>query len=187
MDLKFGGREFDRNTAAGAGWAKGRNQRQNGGDRRDDYFRSNHLLVIFLSVTSFLVTSFLMSPLFYPTIALTGRLPGDSLGRDHRYEALMENNVRVSDPILEAMTREAQRTGVDVNGLFDEAARQLLAHREVDELAAIGERHARRCGLKSRLRAPGPRGPQATAQPVTRITLDTNELISRGADLQNCQ
>jgi len=167
MDLEFGGREFggqtgqgfpeglpgrndyDRNTAAGAGWAKGRNQRQNGGDGRDDYFRSNNSLVIFLSVTSFLVTSFLMSPLFCPTIALTGRLPGDSLGRDHRYEALMENNVRVSDPTLEAMIREAQRTGVDVNGLFDEAARQLLAHREVDELAAIGERHARRCGLKS--------------------------------------
>jgi hypothetical protein len=60
----------------------------------------------------------------------------------------MENNVRVSDPILEAMSREAQRTGVDVNGLFDEAAKQLLAHREVDELAAIGERHAHRRGLK---------------------------------------
>jgi hypothetical protein len=75
-------------------------------------------------------------------------LPDDSLGRDNRYEALMENNVRVSDPILEAMSREAQRTGVDVNGLFDEAAKQLLAHREVDELAAIGERHARRRGLK---------------------------------------
>jgi hypothetical protein len=75
-------------------------------------------------------------------------LPGDSLGRDNRYEALMENNVRVSDPILEAMSREAQRTGVDVNGLFDEAAKQLLAHREVDELAAIGERHAYRRGLK---------------------------------------
>jgi len=56
----------------------------------------------------------------------------------------MENNVRVSGPILEAMNREAQRTGVDVNGLFDEAAKQLLAHREVDEPAAIGERHARR-------------------------------------------
>jgi hypothetical protein len=61
----------------------------------------------------------------------------------------MENNVRVSDPILEAMNREAQRTGVDVNGLFDEAAKQLLAHREVDELAAIGKRHARRLGLKA--------------------------------------
>jgi hypothetical protein len=60
----------------------------------------------------------------------------------------MENNVRVSDAILEAMSREAQRTGVDVNGLFDEAAKQLLAHREVDELAAIGERRARRRGLK---------------------------------------
>ena len=60
----------------------------------------------------------------------------------------MENNVRVSDPILEAMCREAQRTGVDVNGLFDEAAKQLLAHREVDELAAIGERHAHRRGFR---------------------------------------
>jgi hypothetical protein len=36
----------------------------------------------------------------------------------------MENNVRVSGPILEAMSREAQRTGVDVNGLFDEAAKR---------------------------------------------------------------
>jgi hypothetical protein len=60
----------------------------------------------------------------------------------------MENNVRVSDAMLEAMSREAQRTGVDVNGLFDEAAKQLLAHREVDELAAIGERRARRRCLK---------------------------------------
>src|SRR3984885_16005096 len=152
MDPKFGGQEFDRNTAAGAGWAKGRNQRQKGGDGSDggdDYFRSNHLLVIFLSVTSFLVTSFLMSPLFCPTIALTGPLAGDSLGPDNRYEALMENNVRVSDPILEAMSREAQRTGVDVNGLFDEAAKQLLARREVDELAAIGERHAHRRGFRA--------------------------------------
>ena len=31
--------------------------------------------------------------------------------------------------------------------LFDEAAK-LLAHREVEELAAIGERHARSRGLK---------------------------------------
>lgn len=46
------------------------------------------------------------------------------------------------------MSREAQRTGVDVNGLFDEAAKQLLAHREVDELAAIGKSHARCRGLK---------------------------------------
>ena len=60
----------------------------------------------------------------------------------------MENNVRVSGPILEAMNREAQRSGVDVNGLFDEAAKQLLANREVDGLAAIGKRHARRLGLK---------------------------------------
>jgi hypothetical protein len=60
----------------------------------------------------------------------------------------MQNNVRVSEPIFEAMSREAQRTGVDVNGLFDEAAKQLLAHREVDALAAAGERHARRLGLK---------------------------------------
>jgi hypothetical protein len=60
----------------------------------------------------------------------------------------MRNNVRVSDSILEAMSREAQRTGMDVNGLFDEAAKQLLAHREVDELARLGERHARRLGLK---------------------------------------
>ena len=60
----------------------------------------------------------------------------------------MENNVRVSGPILEAMSREAQRTGADLNSLFDEAARQLLAHREVDELASIGESHARRRGLK---------------------------------------
>jgi hypothetical protein len=61
----------------------------------------------------------------------------------------MENNVRVSGPILDAMSREAQRTGVDVNGLFDEAAKQLLAHREADELAAIGEHHPRRRGLKA--------------------------------------
>ena len=75
----------------------------------------------------------------------------------------MENNVRVSDPILEAMSREAQRTGVDVNGLFDEPAKQLLARREVDELAAIGERRAPSWLQAIRLCASGPRGPQATA------------------------
>ena len=90
----------------------------------------------------------ILSPDFLPKASLTSALPDDSLGRDNRYEALMENNVRVSAPILEAMSREAQRTGVEVNGLFDEAAKQLLAHREVDELASIGERHARRRGLK---------------------------------------
>ncbi len=81
-------------------------------------------------------------------MSLTGPLRGDGLERDNTTKVLMENNVRVSDPILEAMNREAQRRGVDVNGLFDEAAKQLLAHREVDELAAIGKRHARRLGLK---------------------------------------
>ncbi len=60
----------------------------------------------------------------------------------------MENNVHVSEVILEAMSREAQASGEDVWRLFDRAAEQFLAHRQIDELAAIGGGHARRLGLK---------------------------------------
>jgi hypothetical protein len=60
----------------------------------------------------------------------------------------MENNVHVSEDILEAMSREALASGEDVGRLFDRAADQFLAHRQIDELAAIGEGHARRLGLK---------------------------------------
>jgi hypothetical protein len=60
----------------------------------------------------------------------------------------MGNNVQVSGNILEAMRRVAQATGEDINQLFDRAAEQFLAHRQVDELAAIGESHARRLGRK---------------------------------------
>jgi hypothetical protein len=88
-------------------------------------------------------------PLFRPAQegVSQGSLRPGRLKLDNKSE-FMQNNVRVSDPIFEAMSREAQRTGVDLNGLFDEAAKQLLAHREVDALAAVGERHARRLGLK---------------------------------------
>ena len=58
------------------------------------------------------------------------------------------NNVHVNESTLEAMRREAARTGEDVNALFDKAAQELLAHREVDDLAEIGESHARRLGRK---------------------------------------
>lgn len=60
----------------------------------------------------------------------------------------MQNNVHVSESILEAMRREAQATGEDVNHLFEQAAKELLAHREVDDLASYGQSHARRLGLK---------------------------------------
>ncbi len=53
-------------------------------------------------------------------------------------------NVQVSETILEAMRREARASGKDVNGLFEEAAELLLAHRDIDELAGIGEGHTRR-------------------------------------------
>jgi len=58
------------------------------------------------------------------------------------------NNVHVSESTLEAMRREAARTGEDVNALFDKAAQNLLAHREVDDLADIGASHARHLGYK---------------------------------------
>jgi hypothetical protein len=60
----------------------------------------------------------------------------------------MGNNIQVSETILEAMRREAQSSGKDVNGLFEEAAEQLLAHRRIDDLAAYGESRARALGLK---------------------------------------
>jgi hypothetical protein len=60
----------------------------------------------------------------------------------------MGNNVEVSEPILEAMRREAQASGQEVNGLFEEAAEQLLAHRHIDDLARRGEGYARQLGRK---------------------------------------
>ena len=55
-------------------------------------------------------------------------------------------NVQVSETILEAMRREAQTLGRDVNDLFEEAAEKLLAHRHVDELVKYGQSTARRLG-----------------------------------------
>ena len=57
-------------------------------------------------------------------------------------------NVQVSEDILEAMRREAEASGKDVDGLFEEAAKRLLASREVQELAAYGKSKVRRLGLK---------------------------------------
>jgi hypothetical protein len=57
-------------------------------------------------------------------------------------------NVQVSEDILEAMRREAEASSKDVNGLFEEAAQRLLAHREVEELAAYGKSNVRRLRLK---------------------------------------
>jgi hypothetical protein len=58
----------------------------------------------------------------------------------------MANNVEVSETVLEAMRREAQASGQNVNSLFEKAAEQLLAHRHVDELARRGESYARKLG-----------------------------------------
>ena len=58
------------------------------------------------------------------------------------------NNVAVSDTIMEAMRREAQASGQDVNSLFEQAAERLLANRELDDLAAYGRTNARRLGIK---------------------------------------
>ncbi len=60
----------------------------------------------------------------------------------------MANNVEVSETVLEAMRREAQVSGQDVNWLFEKAAEQLLAHRHIDELARRGEDYARKLGRK---------------------------------------
>ena len=60
----------------------------------------------------------------------------------------MSNNIQVSETILEAMRCEAQLSGKDVNSLFEEAAEQLLAHRQINELAAYGEGRARVLGRK---------------------------------------
>ena len=57
-------------------------------------------------------------------------------------------NVQVSKAILKAMRREAEASGKDVNGLFEEAAQRLLAHREVEELTHYGKSQGRRLGLK---------------------------------------
>lgn len=50
--------------------------------------------------------------------------------------------------MLEKMRLVAQQAGTDVNSLFNEAAEQYLARREIDELAAYGQGQAKRLGLK---------------------------------------
>ena len=57
-------------------------------------------------------------------------------------------NVQVSDAILDAMRREAEAVGEDVNRLFEEAAERLLRHRHIEDLAHYGESQAQRLGLK---------------------------------------
>jgi hypothetical protein len=64
----------------------------------------------------------------------------------------LENNVYVRHEVLEAMRQEAQVDGKDVNGLFEEAAERLLAHKRLDELAVNGRKYARALGPKQSLK-----------------------------------
>jgi len=63
------------------------------------------------------------------------------------------NNVHIPDELLSEIAAAAQADGKTPGDLLAEAARQLLEHRSLDQLAERGRTHAERAGRPDPVKA----------------------------------
>jgi hypothetical protein len=74
--------------------------------------------------------------------------------RDNKSEvAMASNNVHIPDELLSEITAVARADGKTPDDLLAEAARQMLEHRALDQLAERGRAHADRVGRPDPVKA----------------------------------